>query len=57
MGSIDDEERRKRLSAIATLQRATLANRRTVIKALEGKPVRGAAGHALQSEIKRRGLR
>ena len=57
MGSTDDEDRKRRLATIATLERLTKANRRTVIKALEGKPVRGAAGFALENEIKRRGLR
>jgi hypothetical protein len=57
MGSNDDEDRKKRLATIATLERLTRANRRTVIKALEGKPVRGAAGFALATEMKRRGLR
>jgi len=50
----DDEARRNR---IGTLARVTRADRKTVAQALEGKPVRGAAGHALEAEIKRRGWR
>jgi hypothetical protein len=54
MSTKDDEARRNR---IGTLTRVTRADRKTVAKALEGKPVRGAAGHALEAEIKRRGWR
>jgi len=50
----DDDARRNR---IGTLARITRADRKTVAKALDGKPVRGAAGHALENEIKRRGWR
>jgi hypothetical protein len=49
----DDEQQRR----IATVARVTGADRRTVAKALEGKYIRGAAGVALEAELKRRGLR
>lgn len=49
-----DDDRRKKIASIA---RVTGADRRTVAKAIEGKYVRGAAGVALEAEMKRRGLR
>jgi len=48
---------REERNRITTIARATGADRKTVIKALEGKPLRGAAKVALDAELKRRGLR
>lgn len=53
--ALKEDDRRK--NTIATIARLTGADRRTVAKALEGKYVRGAAGVALEAEMKKRGLR